>query len=598
MKNNKLSLLLFTGLMSISLVGCNNDDDSSGGTGPNFSNDGQAYSEVDDENVKSITIFKNDWADFNNARKNDTPVYSKIKSKINCDIEALNTSYATFEQQLTLLQADEDLPDIFLTNGPDNSYLFDRFIKNEDLLPISDWVSEEHYPNIYNYLKQFEFLRHNVSYSDGKMYFIPSTWHLEKSLYVRQDWIANLNAKLDDILVKEGIITSKAEITDEIREKWKFQNPEDLLQFYRLARAFTKYDPDNNGIDDTTGYISESNKDMDAWIYIAFDTGWNQFVKENDKYVFSDITNGSMYATNFVTRMISEGYMSIDSLTGDIDQKQSRFANGQAGMMYAHNWYNVLISGLMAKEKCDIETAKSKIAMIEPPAGKNGTHGGPGYKGFWQGFCINGNMSNARTRKCLEFYDYLLSDEGYNLLKYGVEGVHYSKDADGNYTNLTKKDQDGFYSAITSLDPATLLYALVEWTMHYKSETQTNADVIVSRHKESEKSSLFSDYPCVTTESYTEYIDGCHDLFLEQITILEKNDNNRYYDPSDDKNYSPTTFTWDDLYKVSKTFSGTWNSFVKKYNGSYNGQTIVDDYNDYINSGKAMKVNPSDYIYR
>ena len=75
-----------------------------------------------------------------------------IKNKINCDIEALNSSSGTWEGQLSLLQADGDLPDIFLTNGPDNSFFFNKLIRNEDILPISDWVSEEHYSNIYNYV--------------------------------------------------------------------------------------------------------------------------------------------------------------------------------------------------------------------------------------------------------------------------------------------------------------------------------------------------------------------------------------------------------------------------------------------------------------
>ena len=158
MKNNKFNILLLVGLASLSLVGCNTTDNSDKN---NPVSDGGAYNEIEDEDVTSITVFKNDWADFNTARLNNTPIYSTIKNKINCDIEALNSSSGTWEGQLSLLQADGDLPNIFLTNGPDNSFFFNKLIRNEDILPISDWVSEEHYSNIYNYLKQFEFLRSN-----------------------------------------------------------------------------------------------------------------------------------------------------------------------------------------------------------------------------------------------------------------------------------------------------------------------------------------------------------------------------------------------------------------------------------------------------
>lgn len=592
-KNSKFSLLLLAGLASISLVSCGATEDDDSAKENTSVTDGAAYNEIEDEDVTSINVFKNDWADFNNARLKNTPIYSTIKSKIGVDVEAINSSSATWESQLSLLQADEDLPNIFITNGPTNSYFFQKLIQNEDLLPISDWVSEEHYSNIYNYLKQFEFLRSNINYADGKMWFIPSSWHLEKSLYVRTDWINNLNDKLDSILVKEGL-----EVNDENREKYKYKTPDTLLEFYRLARAFTLYDPDNNGQNDTVGYMSESNKDMDAWIYIAFDAGWDQFVKDGESYTYSDITDGAMYATAFVTRLISEGYMSIDSLTADIGIKQSRFMNGKAGMMYAHNWYNVIASGLMAASSCSLEEVRSKIAIVEPPAGKNGTHGGGGAQGFWQGFCINANMSNSRIRKCLEFYDYLLSDEGYTLLQYGVEGTHYEKDADGKYKSLIPADDDGFMPALTTYDSASLLYALVDWTMSYRSEVATNADIIVPRQRESEKNSQLSDYPCVTTDSYVEYGKEANNYFLEMISVLEKNEKSMFYTASDSTSYNPATFSWDNLYTVSRTFQNKWKSFVSSYKGSYCGDEFISDYNNYITSGKAKAVTLSDYIFR
>ena len=595
----KLLIVMLLFSMSFLLFACDGGNDKTADYFYDTSvGDGEAYYEEDDENVTSITVFKNDWAEFNNARKNSSPIYSKLKSVINCDIEALNSSVGTWESQLSLLQADEDLPDIFLTNGPDNSYFFEKLIENGDILPISNWVSEEHYPNIYNYLKQFDFLRTNVTYGYGKIWFIPSTWHLEKSLYVRQDWIDNLNAKLDDILVAEGIVNSKSEITQDIKDTWKFNTPETLLDFYRLARAFTKYDPDNNGLNDTTGYVSESNKDMDAWIYVAFDAGWDQFIEEGGAYIYSDISQNAMYATNFVTRLIAEGYMSIDSLTNDNGTKQARFANGKAGMMYAHNWYNVIVSDFMAAYDCTLEEAVSKITMCEPPMGKNGTHGGDGEKGFWQGFCINANMSNARIRKCLEFYDYLLSDEGYELLQYGVEGVHYSKNADGTKTNLLPVDENGFTKSIQVVDPASKLFALVDWTMDYNNKICTNADIISNRQAESERNSNFSDYPCVTGQTFVRSIDTCHNLFLETIVVLEKNEKNLYYEPTDATNYNPKTFGWDDLYSVSNAFKNKWNSYAKNFKSSaYGGDAIMEEFNQIIASGKAVKVDKNNYIY-
>lgn len=556
--------------------------------------DGSAYDETEDETVTKLTVFKNDWDQFNNAAKAGSPIYTAIKNKVGVDIEAMNTGGSQFEDMLSLMQAEGDLPDIFLTNGPDNVEFFNRLIRNGDALPISDWVNEEHYPNINKHLKKYEFLRYNLTYGQGKAWFIPSAHHNEKSLYVRQDWIDNLNAKLADCLIGEGVIASAGELTAEVRDKWQYKTPSDLLEFYRLARAFTLYDPDGNGQNDTYGYISESNKDMDAWIYHAFGAGWKDFMRddETNEFTHADVHDGSKYATHFVTRLISEGYMSVDSLTGDNGGKQDKFSTGKAGMMYAHNWLNVIVSNIKSVDKSlTIEEATAKVALVAPPVGKDGTFYERGAPGFWQGFCINANASKSRIRKCLELYDFLLSEEGYELLQYGVKGTHFDLDGEGNKTCLLPLETDGFTKSLQVTDTASMLYALVDWTMHYKVTTGTNADIISVREAQSESLFKPAEYPCLQTQAVIDKNATCHDLFEETVAVLEKNENGKYYKPQDNKDatrYNAVTFGWDQLYDVGTLYNKYWNDYVQRYMNA-GGTQMLQEYNDYVNSGKAFK---------
>ena len=549
---------------------------------PTGKDDGNSWSDVNDEEVESITVFKNDWDAFNQARKTKSPVYTKLKEAVGVDIIGQNSSGDGWQTALALRQSDGTLPDIFLTNGPSDPDFFQKLLKNNDILPISDWVDEEHYPNLYNYLKQFQYMRSNVSMFKGKMWFIPSTWYNEKSLFVRKDWIDNLNAKLDDILVKEGVVSSKAEITNEIRTEWQFKLPENILEFYRLARAFTLYDPDNNGVDDTVGYMSESNKDMDGWIYNAFGAGWNQWVKEGDSYTLSMITDGAKYATDFIAGMVQQGFMSVDSLTADNATKQDRFMSGKAGMMYAHNWLNQFVGGLMTLYKCSMEEATAKIAMINPPTGENGMGGGCGTENWWQGFCIKAKMSKSRIRKCLELYEFLLSDQGYELLQYGVKDVQW-KEENGKKVALYKANDQGFVSSIVSEDTATMLYALVDWTMHYRSEVVSNGDIIVAQQKKSQANVVRSDYGSVQLDSFAEYYVGAKSYFTETISTIEKGD---YWK---EREYNPKTFNYETIKDISRTMNNQWNSFVKKFKENYGGATMIADYNEFINSGKAVR---------
>jgi len=562
--------------------------------------DGQAYTEIDDEDIDEITIFKNDWENFNQARSTKSPIYTKIKEKIGCDIYAHNAATGNWEENEILMQAAGKLPDIFLTNGSDNSQLLNSFIENGDILPISDWVSEEHYPHINAYLKNFDYLRTNLHYSLGKHWYIPSTWHNEKSLYVRKDWIDNLNAKLDTILVAEKIVGSTSEITDAIREQYKYKVPETLLDFYRLCRAFTLYDPDGNGLKDTYGYSSESNKDMDSWIFVAYGAGWNQFIKQegSEEYTYSDIADGSKFASHFVARLIKEGYMSLDALNDDMDGKQNKVMTNKAGMCLAHNWYTNFASALMENNKWTKEEVVEKLVIVEPPAGQTGLHGCHGEDATWQGFCINANMSNARIRKCLELYDYLLSDEGYELLKYGVRGVHWNANEDGTFKEslLEPDPKTGLAIDLRYVDSAAFLYALVEWTMQYKTECINFSEIVIPRERIAERSSSFSDYPAVTTESFVEYFDGAHDYFLEQLVLFEK-DSGEYLDKRDD-DVDWKNFGWNELNEIPQMYKKKWDSVVKKYKETYHAQEFIADVNARISAGECVKVDPTKYDFK
>ena len=59
---------------------------------PTGKDDGNSWSDVNDEEVESITVFKNDWDAFNQARKTKSPVYTKLKEAVGVDIIGQNSS--------------------------------------------------------------------------------------------------------------------------------------------------------------------------------------------------------------------------------------------------------------------------------------------------------------------------------------------------------------------------------------------------------------------------------------------------------------------------------------------------------------------------
>lgn len=543
-----------------------------------------------DADIKSITIFKNDWPQFNTAKQAGSPVYTAIKEYLGCDINGENGSSATYFTQLKLRQTDMDLPEIFLVDGLSSPAMLMSLIEEGDIVPLSDYVTQEKYPNLYRHLQQYDYMKKNVSYFEGKQWIMPIKWENEKSMYVRQDWIDNLNAKLDSILVADGIVSSASEVTPALREQWKFGAPTTLLEFYRLARAFTIYDPDNNGSDDTVGYMSESNKDMDAWVFTAFGTGWHQFVPDgNGQYTASDITDAAKLAVGFLNRLIADKYMSVDSLTADMDSKQSRFSQGKAGIIYAHNWLNNLVSDIMSTEQISLSAATAKILMCDPPAGPSGTFGGVGENGFWRAYCVNKRMSTARINKCLKLFDYLMSDEGLEIVSYGIKDVHYSVE-DGKKVPLTPTDAQGMRTDVKYHDGGAFLQQMVTWTAQYHDETQINADIIVPRQERSAENRYWEDYPNIQTSAYIRNYESCTDFFTTTMADMML-DSRGIYNNLSAWTYNAATFGWNKLTQVSNNFNSAWNTFVRKYKEDYRGGAMITEYNKYIADGKAQKVN-------
>lgn len=580
--------LLLAGVASVSLFAC-------GGGGGSSSID-------ENEDVEEITFLRNDIEGFNTARKQNTPVYQALKQAIGVDVEVISAAGSSWTDILNKLWFSQELPDMFLCKGPDEPTFYNKLIKGGDIIAIDDYVNEstkDEYPNLYSVMSKTSYLANNLTYAKGKQWAVPCSWELEKSLYVRQDWIDNLNAKLAKCLVGEGVIAKESDYTSDMYEQYKYTVPEDLLEFYRLARAFTLYDPDNNNKNDTYGYESESNTDMDAWIYVAFGTGWHSEIldTETNKYIATEVHDGSKYATAFINRLMAEGYMNPNSLTNDNSSKQNDFSTGVSGMIFAHNWLNTFVGYMMDSANISLEEATSRITMCDPPKGKNGEFGADGgYDNFWQFTCINANRSQKRIKTCLKLLDYMYSQEGLELFSIGIEGVHYKVGTDGKRENLMGNQPDSEFSyTLGSFDSAYQLYSLGWWSGHYWVDYTTNGEIIAARQAASSQYAFKVDYPYVQTTKYLEKIDGLRDYFDETSIGIIADQKGKYWKAEIDteeykaNKYNYLTFGWDDIYYVPRSINTAWSSFVNSFNTKYSGTDVYEEYNQFIASGKAQK---------
>lgn len=105
---------------------------------------------------------------------NETWIVKFIEEKLNIDLEIEELTGENVNERSNLMLASGDLPDLFLL-GLSNGQVVEYGVSNEELLPISDYISEELTPNIYAFMKDEDSVEaiKAATASDGKIYGFP-----------------------------------------------------------------------------------------------------------------------------------------------------------------------------------------------------------------------------------------------------------------------------------------------------------------------------------------------------------------------------------------------------------------------------------------
>ena len=540
----------------------------------------------------ALTLFYSDLSGVNTAIKRKSDLYKKYMELCGVDFTCLIAGGGQADTKLQQYFNTGNLPDMFISRTAETPVLFNKMIKAEALLPISDYVSEKEYPNIYRQLQKYSFLSKNIDFMNGKMYMIPTVWTQEHTMFIRMDWIENLNKKLASILVKDGVISNEISMTDAIYETYKFTVPQDLMEFYRLCRAFTLYDPDGNGKDDTYGYTSTVDMYSDNWLYVA--GGGYRIMEDNNKdgkYEFSGTSDGNKYIVNFVNNLLTNGFMDPSWATNDASDKLAAFGNGQVGIIENQAMLNLVLSYFVTQKNWSYEEAAEKIAMFAPPKGIDGEYGIQGHPNFWTSVCLSADMSEKKRGDALKLMDWLLSDEAVDLLTYGVEGIHYKKSENNEKTvrESLMGAQEGEHPVNWTIDGKDTFSALrlfTNITSNYYNEMQTNSGKIIEAMEKAKTYNRYPDYYMLTEKTYTEYFEGLCDKMQTEFTLMERNTSYASAKPD----FTKTSDTWWDTFKqYSEPFNSAWSSYVKTMNTTYKGDAITTAYNAALKNGQLVK---------
>lgn len=384
--------------MALSLiVGCsngNNGGNSDQGNAGASTASSTASEPAKNEERLPITIAVQYWSGPKWTEDHSTIKYLEDKFNVDITLQLINGS--EYREKLKVMAASGSLPDFYRVEEPETYLAWQNegaFVELGELLPK--------YPNL-NSAFPLDLDANRLLNPEGKIYGLPDvSWTSRDTIQIRKDWLDNLGMELP----------SEDEFT--------------VDKYYEIAKAFATKDPDKNGIDgDTYGIVGR-----DAAILNAFGiaNGWY----EKDGQLLPQQTQVEEYKAYlaFMKKAYDEGVLDRDFVLRKFSDVDDMKRGNKAGIYSHHND----LTGYEDSVKKAFPDTNPKLVPMAPPIGPTGIRG---YSAGLTGInkqVINAKTSPEKVDRILQILDWWVTDEGTTVMKSGLEGVDYTKKADGTY---------------------------------------------------------------------------------------------------------------------------------------------------------------------
>lgn len=334
----------------------------------------------------------------------DHPMIQEINKKFNVDLKIEWVPAGNYAEKLNVMAASSSFPDAFFVLANE----FNKWKKHGLFLDVQPVLQQ--YPHLAQIPEDALRPLNPKGQLLGFPYYITQS---RDSLSVREDWLKKLN----------------------------LQVPTTMDEFYEVAKAFTKQDPDGNGKPDTHGisfYIDSNTRTIRNIEFIMAAFGLGNKWKEVDGQLIAYQTQVEEWKNflTFMSKAYSEGIIDRDFAVNKIRDDQDKFYAGKNGFV------NVNPNQINNDLKPLYELVPDAIVTpIDPPKGPTGLTG-TFHLDMIDKNVINAKIDEKKQQRILMILDYFLSPEGSDFIKHGIEGVHYKKISDDQYEKLEAADKD------------------------------------------------------------------------------------------------------------------------------------------------------------
>ncbi|GBF77281.1 ABC transporter substrate-binding protein [Paenibacillus sp. 598K] len=402
----KLTLLALSTLLVAGAAGCGNanqgaQSESPPATGSAAPADTTHDASADTSKKLTISLLAPSYA--GGGWQGDNAVVQRLNEKLNIDLQIQWVPASELAEKQNAMAASNSFPDVFFVQQ-------NEFIKWRDkniFLDVKPYV--EKYPNFTTYLTEEGLKIENPSdHYYGLPYYIQDT---RDSLAVRKDWL----------------------------DKLELSVPTTIEEFGQVATAFATEDPDGNGKQDTSGFsfgITNGKFSGISPILAAFGLG-NEWYQSGDGLVnYKTQTEELKSFVGFLREQYESGGLDKDFVTNKNNDHKAKFVASTVGIAeYVPGELFTTSFPNLQKTHPD-----ARIEQVLPPVGPTGKQGTSTLP-MTAKIVIHNGIEQEKQQRILMLLDYMLSDEGYDLIKNGVENVHWTSE-NGAFKKLDAYDTD------------------------------------------------------------------------------------------------------------------------------------------------------------
>jgi len=325
----------------------------------------------------------------------------ELFKRANVEIESQIVPVFDYEAKFPVLVAGGNMADVMWHAGPSWGPAYD-LIQQGAFLPLDDLLAK--YPDVKAAIS--DSLWDMTKSPDGKNYFFPmplSNW-VPFPIYYRTDIFKELGiaepTTIDELVAALKVIKEKkpdmVPLTAHEYSLWYFQN---------VAAAFGK-----------------------NW-------GWVPDPNDPNKIIPGDTTEGNKNFLAWLQMLRKEGLIDPDYMVAQGKKGVDKFNAGQAAVMVGH-WMG-LPDWLTELKKNVPEADVSFMPQLKGPGGQMGAFTLQGYD---RGFSI-ASQAKDKADDIFKFLNWLYT-EGYDFMRYGVEGKTYKLDAEGNKITIPDAERE------------------------------------------------------------------------------------------------------------------------------------------------------------